>query len=598
MSLLEEFLKVAASSIEEQQAEAAMVAQVRSLPTEALSKLAFCGDDGEWLDKFKGTPLESESLQIERRKLELDVAREQENAQDDQVDEVRSAQRQARNKAHDALRLQRTMLELKLRDLQLSTAEQQVSQPTSEESQPVVPVTSEEPAPAQAAVEEQPPATAAPAKKPPGGKSSSDSRKTAADASLSRKEVASRVALDGVRMGAPIGAAAGGLLGALRATSGTGLEGIVNGALTGAVVGGGIGGLGGYATGLAYGGPERSTKTAALALPPGAKNVMEHGGGRTLRDMVSSFKGSAKDVALKAKKSGMNPAAIAAIGAALGGSAITVGGAMLGRKKKPEKDAVSAPEKTAAANPAARSKNILGRAYQLLSGSRVGAIADRLHSLNMRGSAAASSYNKAADLIRQVRAAERGERVSHNLSNAMVDKAGRFLKSMQHVRKAGNKIQGIGRDEASKVDLARQLAVGVGLPATALGIRVAASAAFPAKTKAKRSKRVSAPEAASESKETATKEASWGAIGAGLASGANALRQGLGGARNLATQGTKLMTTSPNTLSTAGNIAGSGLRQAGSWIAKNPGTAAAVGGAVAAPAVAGLGAGYAMGSRR
>lgn len=118
--MLDEFLKVAHAREQEKVARRELIDLVGRLPVEDIQKLAsgeplekWASHDDEWLDRYKGTPLFAQALELERQGLELDAqeleARERRRAREAQEDEGPD-----NCHARDRLRLQRKLLDLEL----------------------------------------------------------------------------------------------------------------------------------------------------------------------------------------------------------------------------------------------------------------------------------------------------------------------------------------------------------------------------------------------------------------------------------------------------------------------------------------------------
>jgi len=113
--MLDNFLEVAYTRTKEAEDKAHLVESMRKLPNELLmkiasgeEKLAFMGHGGEsWLDKFKGTPLFTQAIQLEEQQLQLDMANKQNWA-------AESAKRSQDDAVRDELCVKKKMLGLEL----------------------------------------------------------------------------------------------------------------------------------------------------------------------------------------------------------------------------------------------------------------------------------------------------------------------------------------------------------------------------------------------------------------------------------------------------------------------------------------------------
>lgn len=122
--MLDAFLEVACGHTKEAEARAHTTELMKQLPDEVLydiatgkEKLAYISDhDHSFLQKFKGTPLFDQAVQLEQAELELKMEQAQERQQEDQTWRQRDAQR-------DALCIQKKMLELELAKLEDESGE-------------------------------------------------------------------------------------------------------------------------------------------------------------------------------------------------------------------------------------------------------------------------------------------------------------------------------------------------------------------------------------------------------------------------------------------------------------------------------------------
>lgn len=141
--MLDTFLKVAYDRTKETEDQARLVTSLRSLPEDYLQKLAsgeeklaFFGDSsGCWLEKYKGTPLLEQAIELEKRELEQQMA---EKARWREEDKSRSET----NIARDEVCIQKRLLDLQLAELEGGAgggeepAEEMVEEEVEEEELP------------------------------------------------------------------------------------------------------------------------------------------------------------------------------------------------------------------------------------------------------------------------------------------------------------------------------------------------------------------------------------------------------------------------------------------------------------------------------
>lgn len=155
--MLDSFLKVACSRSEREENQARLTEKMRQLPEETLlkiasgeEKLAYMGNlsceggggSESWLDKFKGTPLFEQALELEKQDLQEQMAERARWREEDQL-------RSARNAMRDEISVQRKLLELQLAEVESGIGEPELPQEMPEE------MLMQEPE-AQAAPQEQP----------------------------------------------------------------------------------------------------------------------------------------------------------------------------------------------------------------------------------------------------------------------------------------------------------------------------------------------------------------------------------------------------------------------------------------------------------
>jgi len=175
--MLDSFLKVACANEEKVAEQTRLVNKMRQLPEDYLHKLAsgeaklgygmvgsFSGDDGTWLDRFKGTPLFEQALELEKQELQEQMAEKARWREED-------AQRSQRNAGRDELCIQKKLLELQLAEAEAGGGEEEAMAAEEEavaaEGAPPEEPPAEEEAVEEAPAEEAPPAEAAPPAAPP-----------------------------------------------------------------------------------------------------------------------------------------------------------------------------------------------------------------------------------------------------------------------------------------------------------------------------------------------------------------------------------------------------------------------------------------------
>lgn len=129
--MLDNFLKVAFATQTREAEQASLVEKMRLLPDEYLLKIATgeeklaygmaeCGPagNGSWLDKFKGTPMFEQAIELEKQDLQEQMAEQARWREED-------ASRSQRNAARDELSIQRKLLELQLASAEAGGSEAQ-----------------------------------------------------------------------------------------------------------------------------------------------------------------------------------------------------------------------------------------------------------------------------------------------------------------------------------------------------------------------------------------------------------------------------------------------------------------------------------------
>jgi hypothetical protein len=141
--MIDTFLEVAYGQTKEAEAKERVVEAMKKLPIEELhkiasgeSKLAYFDHDGSFLQKFKGTPLFDQAVQLEQADLQIKMEQAQERQQQDQGWRQRDAQR-------DELCVEKKMLELELAKQQ-DAAGEGPEEPEEEAGDPDAPVEAKE----------------------------------------------------------------------------------------------------------------------------------------------------------------------------------------------------------------------------------------------------------------------------------------------------------------------------------------------------------------------------------------------------------------------------------------------------------------------
>ena len=138
--MLDQYLRVAYESTQTKVAHRELIDQLKTLPLEELikaangdptSKLTYTDgpSDGQWIDKYKGTPLFEKAIELEKQLLQIDMQENQEHAArraEEKAEEPRTNFYDQR----DALKLQQRML-----DLELATSQESGSNPEAKEEQ-------------------------------------------------------------------------------------------------------------------------------------------------------------------------------------------------------------------------------------------------------------------------------------------------------------------------------------------------------------------------------------------------------------------------------------------------------------------------------
>ena len=122
--MLDAYLEVLCEKTAAAEAFDALVEDYMKLPNEELvglangtSKLAYGDHDGEWLEKFEGTELYDDALQLEQQCLEVDIADQQHRLEQEMKE---PEERPDFYKQKDAIRLKKRILDLELTKQKLS----------------------------------------------------------------------------------------------------------------------------------------------------------------------------------------------------------------------------------------------------------------------------------------------------------------------------------------------------------------------------------------------------------------------------------------------------------------------------------------------
>ena len=133
--MLDKFLEVAYTRTKEAEDKTRLVESMRKLPNELLmkiasgeEKLAFMGHGGEsWLDKFKGSPLFGQAIQLEEQQLQLDMSNKQQWA-------AESAKRTQDDAVRDELCVKKKMLGLELAKQQEAQLQHEMTETPEDEA--------------------------------------------------------------------------------------------------------------------------------------------------------------------------------------------------------------------------------------------------------------------------------------------------------------------------------------------------------------------------------------------------------------------------------------------------------------------------------
>lgn len=286
--MLDSFMKVACSRSEKLAERDRLVERMKQLPDELLLKIASgeeklgCSSYGSigglggdtWLDRFKGTPLFEQALELEKQDLQEQMA---EKARYREEDAVRSA----RNASRDEMSVQRRLLELQLVELDsgMGAGEPQAFAGEETPEEEALEHGPDSPAVMQAAQAQQQPPPAPPKEEPPAEKQAYRidvtglKEKSAMKLAYAKMKMAGALPFsvaDGARAGAAVGAIASPALVTHGALNDPDSEAFLSGrgALRGgaAALGGAAGAAGGGALGvLASGLPGTAGRLAPLA---------------------------------------------------------------------------------------------------------------------------------------------------------------------------------------------------------------------------------------------------------------------------------------------------------------------------------------------
>jgi hypothetical protein len=230
--MLDKFLDVGYARTKQAEAQDELVELMRQLPEDELHKIAsgevkvgyFPGDDdGKWLDRFKGTPLFQQALEVEKQDLEQRMLDKQRRREQRQVWDDQDAVR-------DQLCIKRKLLDIQLAEHEGGGGEAAPGEAIPEEAagpemageQPQVPEAPAAPEaqPVAEAPPEAPPEAAAPEEK---AAEARERMKVARTLSLREveRETVRRHAEYGKKKGRRLGAKSGGKGGALTGAAGT-----------------------------------------------------------------------------------------------------------------------------------------------------------------------------------------------------------------------------------------------------------------------------------------------------------------------------------------------------------------------------------------
>lgn len=142
--MIDHYLHVLFEQEKKASAREQMVDAMMKLPDELLhriamgEKIAMCEEPGGWLDKFQGTALHEQALQLEQQQLELDIQRQQARLEEMEQHPMR----EQLSNAEDQIRVQKKILELELSKSELQRVnEPTLEAPPSAEPPPAPPVT-------------------------------------------------------------------------------------------------------------------------------------------------------------------------------------------------------------------------------------------------------------------------------------------------------------------------------------------------------------------------------------------------------------------------------------------------------------------------
>lgn len=256
--MLDSFLKVAYANEKRDEEQAQLVEKMASLPEDLLhkivsgeEKLAYIGSfsDENWIEKYKGTPLFEQAIELEKQELQARMAESARRTED-------SEKFRAQDAARDELCIQKKLLDLQLLEQEAGVGQGEEvpeegvpgEEPPPEEGGPPMEEEAPEEVPAEEPpVEEAPPAAAAP-EAPPAAPPKVDVKVASAAMRMALfKQAAGRELSGGEGVGSFYLGGVPGYLGAKKAVEsgkGTAFSGGARGVAgsTGGLIAGGLGG--------------------------------------------------------------------------------------------------------------------------------------------------------------------------------------------------------------------------------------------------------------------------------------------------------------------------------------------------------------------
>jgi hypothetical protein len=142
--MLDPFMRTLYERDSKERHDSKMVDLMTQLPNETLVKIASgeeklgFGSDDDWLEKYKGTPLLDQAIQLEQQSLELEMQRKQVQRQEDEEYDQKDEVRKQRRQQEDELNVQKKMLDLELAKVegeQMQAPEEPAAPPAPAEPQ-------------------------------------------------------------------------------------------------------------------------------------------------------------------------------------------------------------------------------------------------------------------------------------------------------------------------------------------------------------------------------------------------------------------------------------------------------------------------------